>query len=230
MATANGITIETLRARVEALGHKLIEDDWAEAARDERPGPGLYILDPKGDKLVLVMPSHRGADPRQALVEIETWCVDRETDIADAKLRFDATADDFRGPHVRAAYERFLERLELVGLKDRLHATRLRKTEGVEAAVDYLNECNLTSEVQSAATPNIAEAADKIRNAIRYTQLCAAAVLACDYVDSREEAQRVLGDDVWRILQEALVALGVARLDERGCFVDTAEQPAGGAA
>jgi hypothetical protein len=68
--------IESLRQRVQALGFDLITDTDTESAQ----GPGIYVRDPKQNKLVFL----GGQGGQDAFVELETWVVDRETDNADA--------------------------------------------------------------------------------------------------------------------------------------------------
>jgi hypothetical protein len=56
------------------------------------------------------------------------------------------TVSDFNSPRVRESYERFLSLLVMAGLKDRLEARERRQIKGVEAAVEFLEQCRLTSE------------------------------------------------------------------------------------
>ena len=79
------------------------------------------------------------------------------------------------------------------------------------------NAAVLTPSRHKRATPNIKEAAEKIRDVIRYTQLCAAA-LDTDGHDALNEVEETIGGDVWVALQDALVALGVQTKDEIGVY------------
>ena len=71
-----------LKSRVAALGCRLIEDDWCpEDASEGRTTPGLYIYDPKADKLLIVL---TGDGWEGDLHEIEGWCKSCEAEQPEA--------------------------------------------------------------------------------------------------------------------------------------------------
>jgi hypothetical protein len=121
------VNIETLRARVQALGHKLLTGTF-QIDGEERQG--LYILNPKTDELALVV-GNRSGD----LIDIEDWCAVRET---NAGAPSDATADDFRGPKVSSDYERFLQLIVIVSPKDRSRAMDIRSSIEPRAAAGHV--------------------------------------------------------------------------------------------
>lgn len=57
-----------------------------------------------------------------------------------------ATADDFNGPIAAEEYERFLILLACAGGRDRFRALDIRRDEGIEAAITFLEGCNVTPE------------------------------------------------------------------------------------
>ena len=66
----------------------------------------------------------------------------------------------------------------------------------------------------------IASAVERIHDALRYTELCAAALEPGGYTDARLEVQRTLGMDLQGALHDALVALGARVVDELGVYTD----------
>jgi hypothetical protein len=174
MTTNDDTRPSQLRARVEALGHKLVTADLEEGRT------GLYILNPQTDELVIVDTGNQETAER----EVETWCADSEDiERAQAAARRaserghdpetvedvrDDTAqvlamrrsgpanewleDDFNCPPVADKYERFLSLLVVAGLKDRFEAMNVLRANSVEAAVSYLEESDLTPEVKAAQT------------------------------------------------------------------------------
>lgn len=129
------VNLETLRARVEKLGCQYLRGE-----ADENDVPGLYVSD--GRKVVF---EWQGDDEREAILALEEFVVQRETDAADEPS--EATRDDFnRAAGVRENYEKFLSMIVCAGLKDRLKALRIRKEKGIEAAVEFIGECTLTAE------------------------------------------------------------------------------------
>ena len=136
MANANGNTpnLETLRARVAALGFELIDND------NEGEDRMYFVLDPKARRLT------NEPDGGTTLEGIADWCVDRETDIADADAPSKMCKDDFNSPPLGREYERFLKLLASAGGRDRFKALDIRRQMGVEAAARFLGECNVTRE------------------------------------------------------------------------------------
>ena len=67
----------------------------------------------------------------------------------------------------------------------------------------------------------IESAVDRIRDALRYTEICAAALEPGGYTDARIEVQRTLGLDLQGALNDALVSLGARVVDELGVYTDT---------
>ncbi len=141
-------TIENLKQRVAALGHRLVTYP---GLRDHQEAEytGLYILDPKTEELVIVSAGGESDDAH----EVAGWCIEREARSATSE----ATVDDFRQPDVAVAHERFLPMLVCAGSRDRFKAMEIRKTDGIEAALEFIKDCASTEE---AATPAAGDDAD----------------------------------------------------------------------
>ena len=171
MTTEDSTRLAKLRARVEVIGFKLIEDEWTEADRSERPAPGLYVFDPKAGQLVLVFPNHgESGDRDEALRNIADWCVDRETDRADA-----AKAPD--------ADEQFLQLVVIAKPVDRFEAMNIRRSKGVEAATEYLRGCTVTDEPYG---DKIADQSDVLIE-LAETRAIADLLTACEDFESLRE-------------------------------------------
>ena len=68
-----------LKARVAALGHRLVTNDGQLEGDGVTPYTALYILDPTTNKLVIVTAGDQESDE----FEVEGWCAQRELMFAD---------------------------------------------------------------------------------------------------------------------------------------------------
>jgi len=136
-------TVTKLRARVRALGFELVQNN-------DKEDPSYFVLDPATHTLV------DEPDGGTELKFIADWCVDRETDIADGRITGSVATRD----------ERFLSMLVAAGLKDRLRAMEIRKAEGIEKALTFLNDCTLSAEHEAPA-PRSARGIELLDGAIK---------------------------------------------------------------
>ena len=76
------------------------------------------------------------------------------------RLGLQTTREAF-DPHLSEEYERFLSLLVIAGLKDRLRAMEIRKSDGVESALAFLDDRTLTPEHLQSAPATRDEAEDE---------------------------------------------------------------------
>lgn len=190
--TTRTLSLDSLRARVTALGCKLLEDN--EALDD---GRGYYVQLPDG----LIDATASGLTPK-GLAE---WLLEqREAPSADTAPN---PADD------RSDDERFLDLVVLAGLKDRLDAMQIRKDKGVAAALEFLCQTTLTTERESAGDddaderPDVTILAGDLSDTIRGVHGIALALAARDDLDLEAEcvaaALRALTERMHDALGEA---------------------------
>lgn len=74
-----------------------------------------------------------------------------DLNVRTMRLGRETTCKDFNDPQLSQEYERFLSLLVTAGLKDRLRAMEIRKSDGVESALAFLDDRTRTPEqLQSA--------------------------------------------------------------------------------
>jgi hypothetical protein len=77
------------------------------------------------------------------------------------RLGHETTREAFNDPQLSEEYERFLSLLVISGLKDRLRAMEIRKRDGVESALAFLDDYTLTPEHLQSAPVTRDEAEDE---------------------------------------------------------------------
>lgn len=145
---------ETLESVLSATIERLIE------LRDR--APGFIVLD--DETLAGLVVELQGFEGRASLLMWDAQLAQIREEREAKREANDATADDFSSPVLGETYQRFIDLFALAGLKDRLHAARVRQHQGVEAAIRYLERCNITPEHRidtDAAT--VRETFDRLR-------------------------------------------------------------------
>jgi hypothetical protein len=108
--------------------------------------PGFAVLDEASQMELITLLQSIESKASLSLWDAKLDRITQERAEARDAAEHEAVADDFNGPVATQEYERFLPLIACAGSHDRLHALEVWKHQGVEAAIRYLERCNITPE------------------------------------------------------------------------------------